>query len=554
MRWAARFRRERYQPGEVIIRQTDRPTAFYVVDQGELRAFVQTKDQDLLRAYFYPGEVFGGLGLLTGETYDVTIDAVNETELLVLDHGHFVQLVEQFPNIHEKLLERARQRKEVRRRSFPWEQPDEFTVFFSTKHWIALLSAWRWTFFWSLLALVATIIYLGPGQPALLAAILMVAAGTLWAVAVLSCVYHYLDWRNDHYIITNLRVLHVERVLLLREDRDEAPIERVQDVQVLKAGVLANLLNYGDVLIQTAAATQRVVFASIPNPDQVSQAIRSAMKRVSTQGRSEERQRIQQEIERILQVPEIAPEEQVAAMWGEEKVSSVGEGAEVEVEPVSVPLHILYGVGEWLREAFTFQTWIESEDGKTITWRKNGWRLVRVSLGPLAAGFTAGFLFLFFLSQRIGFPAAPLILLFVLGVIFLWWFYVYWDWQNDIYQISGDRVIDLKKRPLFLEQIRRETTLDRIQNISLTIPSAVAQLLNYGTVVIETAAEIGDFKFQFVHNPRGVQEEIFRRLAEFREQQLDQQRQERHQEMAMWFEEYEAEKRRQQEGADFSGG
>jgi uncharacterized membrane protein YdbT with pleckstrin-like domain len=406
---------------------------------------------------------------------------------------------------------------------------------------------------WAVLALLATIIYSGLGQSDLLAAFLMVTAGTLWAVAVLSCVYHYFDWRNDHYIITNLRVLHVERVLLLREDRDEAPIERVQDVQSLKAGVLANLLNYGDVLIQTAAATQRVVFASIPNPDQVSRAIRSAMQRVSTQGRSEERQRIQQEIERILQVPEMAPEKQVAAMWGEEGVSSVGEEAEPEAKPLSAPLRILYGVGEWLRESFTFQTWIESEDGRTITWRKNGWRLVRVSLSPLVAGFIASFLFLVFLSQGIGFPTAPLILLFVLGGIFLWWFYVYWDWQNDIYQISGERVIDLKKQPFFLEELRRETTLDRIQNISLTIPSAVAQLLNYGTVVIETAGEIGAFEFEFVHDPRGVQEEIFRRLAEFKERQLDQQRQERRQEMTMWFEEYEAEKRRQQEVEGFDG-
>ena len=134
---------------------------------------------------------------------------------------------------------------------------------------------------------------------------------------------------------------------------------------------------------------------------------------------------------------------------------------------------------------------------------------------------------------------APLILLFVLFGIFGWWFYRYWDWQNDIYQISGNRLIDLKKRPLWLEELRRETTLDRIQNVGLSMPGILAQLLNFGSLIIETAGETGAFEFENVHDPRAVQAEIFSR----RERVVHQQRQEesvsRRAELGDWFEVYD---------------
>jgi hypothetical protein len=143
------------------------------------------------------------------------------------------------------------------------------------------------------------------------------------------------------------------------------------------------------------------------------------------------------------------------------------------------------------------------------------------------------------LSKGIGVPLLPLLLLLILLMIFGWWFYKYWDWQNDIYQISGSRLIDLKKRPLFLEEFRRETTLDRVENIGLSIPGPIAQLLNYGTVVIETAGETGAFEFEYVHDPRGVHAEIFNRRERFNQQQIEAEKGTRHAEMAEWFEIYE---------------
>jgi len=69
--------------------------------------------------------------------------------------------------------------------------------------------------------------------------------------------------------------------------------------------------------------------------------------------------------------------------------------------------------------------------------------------------------------------------------------------------------------------------------------------LNYGTVVIETAGEIGAFKFEYVHDPRRVQEEIFSRMERFRRQQREAEMLGRHGEMAEWFEIYDELRQRQ---------
>jgi CRP-like cAMP-binding protein len=93
-RWVSKFRREQYPRGAVIIRENDRATAFYIVDQGELRARARDGDRELPRAYFYPGDYFGETGLLTGELRNATIDVLTDAELLVLDKMDFDQMIE----------------------------------------------------------------------------------------------------------------------------------------------------------------------------------------------------------------------------------------------------------------------------------------------------------------------------------------------------------------------------------------------------------------------------------------------------------------------------
>jgi CRP-like cAMP-binding protein len=52
VRWAGRFQRENQQRGAVIVNQGDASNAFYIVDQGELRASARVADQDVGRVFW----------------------------------------------------------------------------------------------------------------------------------------------------------------------------------------------------------------------------------------------------------------------------------------------------------------------------------------------------------------------------------------------------------------------------------------------------------------------------------------------------------------------
>jgi membrane protein YdbS with pleckstrin-like domain len=543
-RWAAMFRREYYQREDIIIREGQRATAFYIVDQGEIYAYIEDEKHKEPVAYFFPGDYFGETALLTGQPRNATVEVIVDAQLLVLDQPDFDQMVEEFPVLRDRLLDLGRQREEAGRARFSWQRPDEVTLFFSTKHWIAFVDKLHLAFLLGVLGIIVAVVYAGASLTDLLAAIFMLVAGTSLAVAVFLTIYHFLDWRNDHYIITSLRVLHVERVLLLREDRDEAPVERVQDVQVRQQGILANLLDFGDVIIQTAAATEKIVFADVPSPEQIRDALFSPMYHAKVKERAVMREEIRRELLHRLKM--VTADESIE---GEQAaVSTEAQSQEPIEKNTSWTSMWVQSIRQWIRDLVSFETWLVSDGGTTITWRKTGWLLFKVSITPIFSGFVIIMLLFLFLSQGIGLPVLPIFLMLVLLIIFGWWFYLYWDWQNDIYQISGSRLIDLKRRPLFLEELRRETTLDRIQNVSLSIPGPVAQLLHYGTVIIETAGETGAFMFQYVHDPRGVQTEIFRRWEQFSRQEREAEMLKRHAEMAEWFEIYDELKQGEGEG------
>jgi hypothetical protein len=135
----------------------------------------------------------------------------------------------------------------------------------------------------------------------------------------------------------------------------------------------------------------------------------------------------------------------------------------------------------------------------------------------------------------------PLIIgscLFLSLPIFLWFLWRWEDWSNDIYMLTSNRIIDIKRTPWFMRESRRESNLDMIQNISYDIPGIISHIFNIGTVVIETAGRAGNFFFEWVFDPAGVQADIFRQIDEFEESKKQSERQRREQELQDWFSVY----------------
>ena len=85
-----------------------------------------------------------------------------------------------------------------------------------------------------------------------------------------------IDYLNDYYVITTKRVLRHERVFVVYENQQTAPLERIQDV-TSQASIFGKLFNYA-LLTITTAGLGVILFEMISLPDDVEGRIRGLCK------------------------------------------------------------------------------------------------------------------------------------------------------------------------------------------------------------------------------------------------------------------------------------
>ncbi len=68
-------------------------------------------------------------------------------------------------------------------------------------------------------------------------------------------------------------------------------------------------------------------------------------------------------------------------------------------------------------------------------------------------------------------------------------------WLNyylDVWIITDQRIIDVEQHGLFHRTVS-EITMERIQDITVEVPGLIATMLDFGTMRIQTAGELGEF-------------------------------------------------------------
>jgi CRP-like cAMP-binding protein/membrane protein YdbS with pleckstrin-like domain len=96
----------------------------------------------------------------------------------------------------------------------------------------------------------------------------------------------------------------------------------------------------------------------------------------------------------------------------------------------------------------------------------------------------------------------------------LWTVYRVADWWNDTYEVTSKAVIHTEKT-LFLSEERYEIPLRQIQNVNIFVP-IVGRWLDFGDVGIDTAAQTGQINFTTIPEPAYVQELIQRASVQAR--------------------------------------
>lgn len=125
---------------------------------------------------------------------------------------------------------------------------------------------------------------------------------------------------------------------------------------------------------------------------------------------------------------------------------------------------------------------------------------------------------------------APIIALAVagLGVVIpgLIVIYLYYEWQNDSYVITDQRVMRVWNTVFTFESSLNEIPLDRILEVSAELPPAdpFSRLFKYGTIHIRTSGERANLSLNFVPEPMKVQSILFNQRERIQQQVIEQKR------------------------------
>jgi len=79
----------------------------------------------------------------------------------------------------------------------------------------------------------------------------------------------WTDHHLDGWVVTNKRILDIEQHGFFRREIASFRLERLQDVTTETKGLLATLLKFGDVHVQTAGTDKEFVLQNAPNPKEV---------------------------------------------------------------------------------------------------------------------------------------------------------------------------------------------------------------------------------------------------------------------------------------------
>jgi len=507
---AARLHDHTLPANQLLYGAGERAENFYILVSGQLLNQEIHAGQRVGEYLLEPGDPFGAESLLAGTDRQAAVSALRPSQLLYLTGRDFQWMLAEFPQVAGSLRHLLFGRELLAQVEFDWLEDNEVVYYVARKHpsylWFRLARS-------VVVAILAMLIFYfaisaGPG----LQFYLVLAGATLLFGSVGLGIWEALDWRNDFYLITNLRVVWLEQVLLSSSSRIEAPLANTQSVD-LHTALMGRLMGYGDIIVRTFTGT--VLMPSVSDPVRTKYLIEDYAARTKRQNRQARHESIRQAVRQ-----------------------SLGLGTENGSQPASKPRLPMV---DHTQRFSLFKT--RTVNGDTITYHKH-WFSLFSSLA-LPAIFAIAVL----IGAPVvlgGFPKTALgwlvsIVAFLAPVSLI--VYRVLDWKNDIYIVTPETLIDTEKKPLGSE-VTKSAPLANVLSLENHKVGLLGLLLNFGEVRIS----VGDTALSFsnVANPALVQQDIFARMEALKTKQQEGKADEERQRMTEWLRVYEEERGRGQ--------
>lgn len=309
----------------------------------------------------------------------------------------------------------------------------------------------------------------------------------LGSTVFLAMIYVYFDWYNDSLIVTTERVVEVDERLFFSVQRNELYNRDIQDVKMTTESVIERQFNYGRIDVETASRLRNIHFTGVASPGLVREAILRQVNPLKADTQVERRrQLVRAKVLKQGTAPSPPPPPQLVpeGMYGRGFLGIIPPSPTRRGDSIIWYKHWIFLFVEMANPVLLLLIVVIA------------WNLLR------GGGFLAG-------------SGAELLFVVLIVFILIWMVYELIDWRNDEYIITSVNVIDIDRKPLGRE-IKRETSWDRIEKISLEQPDLLSRWLNYGNIELATAGQQENFTFRGVGQP----EDVLAIISDYREQFL----------------------------------
>jgi len=270
------------RPAETLIRQGDVADSFFIVTRGRLQVTIRRGKREQPVATLSNGDSIGEEELFHRHPRMVSVTALEDTSLLRWRNNNFTRWMIAHPPLRTSLWITSSSRRQARAMNLDWLRKSEGVQLIARKHPFFLFrSLVVPVLAFAAVAVAFTYLYLAGAQslvPFLCAGGLLAAAG-LWAG------WNVLDWSNDYYLVTNQRVVWLERVAAFYDSRQEAPLSTLLSVGV-KTDQIGRIFDYGDVQVRTYTGT--ITFHRVSHPERAADLIEDLWQRARVESKQEE--------------------------------------------------------------------------------------------------------------------------------------------------------------------------------------------------------------------------------------------------------------------------
>jgi len=478
---------------QVLYHQGSRANFFYLIARGKIQHFYTSKDRRQTLGVLVEGDYIGLDALFNKGRRISTAYAHEPTELYRLKTDALVNLINQIPRVQAGVDMVAKSYKQGWNSRFSWFDKDEILYFVTRRHPAFLLLKLILPLILGLISLVFFLL----GGITRVSTFFMVG-GPICLTGIVWVVWNYFDWSNDYYLITNKRIVWLEKVVALYESRHEAPLHTIRSVDYTTT-LIARMLGFGDVIVNTL--TDSIVMQNIGYPQQVADLM-------------------EEQIGRTIRLQQFVKSE------GMRKTLRTRIGKEEpDIPNGRAPTKYTNRLDERKRKSrwsTSFRMRLVGSD--VITYRKHWVVLLAKVVAPLSVVFGSWVLAV---GKIVNIPIfAILTLPTVLILAFLmfvggsgWLVYDFVDWRNDIYRVTPEQIIDIERRPLGDER-KKTAPLDSILSLEVERLGIIGVLLNFGNVVANVSGT--PFVFRGIYDPITAQLDIATRMdAHRRKKQQD---------------------------------